>query len=390
MKRNKYEDDSVPHFKGYLRKDGRVGIRNHAIVVTVEPALADIVNRIEFAVKGIKKIIPSFSSSNESNVMEYQLELMKKLCLHPNIGAVLWVGTPEICEKVQRDEVAASFFSFCRVETSAGGSLFLNETVMKGMLDAAELVQKTSQEQRKNLPINLLKIALECGGSDYSSGIVANPTVGQFVDQWIGWGGAAVFSETAEIIGAEDILIKRSINESVGHELRNLVQNFEQRLTRKGINVKQSNPSWENKNGGITTIEEKALGAVSKGGTTPLQKVLQYGETVGAYGLHFMDTPSFSPESLTGMALGGCQLCLFTTGVGNPYSDMIMPTLKITARKSTGKNLKNHIDIDISHINEGETAVGKINKQVMVTISGQLTKAEIWGDEGVLLPWMET
>lgn len=374
-------------FEGYLRHDGRAGIRNHVFVLTVETAFVELVDRVQSSVQGANKIQPSFASHHLSQEMDEQIDMMKKICLHPNVGGVLWICSREVYDRVARELVDLSHIRLCVIETNES-QVHPFSQLIECIEMAADLVQQTSRQTKTSLPIHLLKLALECGGSDYSSGIVANPIVGEFVDQWITRGGAAVFSETAEIIGTEDLLVERSISAQVGNNLKQLVLDFEQRLTDKGINVRQSNPSEENKKGGITTIEEKSLGAISKGGSTPLVKVLKYGEELSEHGLHFMDTPSFGPESVTGMALGGCQLCLFTTGVGNPFGSLLMPTVKITARKSTGINLANHIDVDISEHKESQDAVDRIQEQVLSIISGTYSKAEIWGDEGVLLPWI--
>ncbi|MCF8568472.1 UxaA family hydrolase [Alicyclobacillus tolerans] len=371
------------YFKGYIRSNGEAGIRNHVLLITAEVELVTFVDTVSQVVSKVKKIIPSFVEENTAFENHSHIKLMSKLCRNPNVGGVVWVGSPAVCEYV--DHIMGSErppVEFIQVTTGRSWM----EKLQEGITSAARLVQNASREQRVDAPITSIKLALQCGGSDFSSGIFANPAVGAVVDSWVAWDGAAVFGETAEIIGAEHILLKRTIDDETTKKLGGLVTQLENRLLSQGVNIRESNPTKENKRGGLTTIEEKSLGAIAKSGSVPISKVLDYGDTVQRHGLQFMDTPSFSPESLAGMAAGGCQLCLFTTGVGNPYGDLIMPTIKICARPSTNATMKFHIDVELKWHDYQDFKDIIIDKMIDVA-SGGLTASEIWREEGVSTPW---
>lgn len=366
-----------------MRPNGEAGTRNHVLVVTSEPEYSHIVENVVSRVKGTRKLIPSFIDDLDSAAHQLQTEILIKLCKHPNVGKALWIGGGETCKRIEetlgKDNEQVVLFPVDNQDPQFNSRLFFH---------TIETVKQVSKQKRERLPLSVLKLALECGGTDYTSGLWANPGVGKVVDKWIGIGGAAVFSETAEIIGAEHLLLERTLDRNVKDELRMLIDNFETRLLKNGVNLRESNPSTENNIGGITTIEEKSLGAIAKAGSTQLIQVLQYGESITQSGLQFMDTPAFAPLSLTGMAAGGCQICAFTTGVGNPYGDTIMPTFKITAKPSTGTQKRSHVDYYITEDDQNDISE-KMLQNIINIASGTLTKAEVWGDEGACMLWYE-
>lgn len=368
--------EQVPSFYGYVRENGDIGIRNHVLVITSEPDYINLVEDIVQKINGTKKIIPTFSDldSQTSNV---QMDIFLKYCHHPNVGKAIWIGSSEVCNKIENShDIDHSQIIPIAIDRP---SMIIGEKILINIMKA---VKSVSQQKRKKIPVSKLKLAIECGGTDYSSGIWANPYVGKVVDRWIQTGGAAVFSETAEIIGADHLLLERAIDEQVRDKLTSVIYQYEKRLSDVKVNVKESNPTSENKLGGITTIEEKSLGAISKAGSTLITNILEYGNKVASSGLQFMDTPSFGPVSLSGKAAGGCQIGLFTTGVGNPYGDVIMPTIKVTASEITAIKKKTHIDFSILNNRDPGKVVDRLIKYIIEVASGKLTRSEIWGDDG--------
>ena len=193
-------------------------------------------------------------------------------------------------------------------------------------------------------------IGLECGGSDFTSGLASNPTLGEVTDRLVHAGEPRILSETTELIGAEHILARRSVSPDVAKHLTQIVQRYEARVQTTGFDMRDGNPSPGNIAGGLTTIEEKSLGCVVKGGTTPVMKVVEYAKLVSQRGLVVMDTPGNDVESVTGMVAGGAQIVLFTTGRGTPTGNPVAPVIKITGNSCTAKAMAANIDVDVSGI----------------------------------------
>jgi len=226
---------------------------------------------------------------------------------------------------------------------------------------------------------------VECGHSDATSGLGANPLVGAAIDLLVDAGGKAVFGETIEWLGAEHLLARRAATPEIGRALVAAVARREAAVAVTGFDLTGNNPGQENIRGGLSTIEEKSLGAIAKGGTRPIQGVLAIGEEPAAPGLHVMDAPAFSPESLTGFAASGAALMLFTTGAGNSFCNALAPTLKISVRPDTCAQLPHQIDFDGSDILAGRIEIAAAGRRLLdlirATASGDLTWGEIL-DEG--------
>ena len=226
-------------------------------------------------------------------------------------------------------------------------------------------------------------IGTECGGSDPTSGLAANPLVGELSDRIIEMGGTSILSETTEFIGAEHILAKRAKNEEIKERIYGIIDRYEKSLESVGEKVRSGNPSPGNKAGGITTLEEKSLGCIHKGGTSIIQDVVDYAKPVEKKGLVIMDTPGNDPSSIAGMIAGGAQIILFTSGRGTPTGNPIAPVIKISGNRITYENMKDNIDIDASHVIYGPESLEELGemilKEVIDVASGKLVKAEILG-----------
>ena len=235
---------------------------------------------------------------------------------------------------------------------------------------------------RRSRPESLI-LGLECGGSDATSGLAANPALGAASDSLIALGGTCILSETTESIGAEHVLARRAVNDTVGQQLIAIVRACEERALRMGEDLRGSQPTPGNLAGGISSIEEKSLGCIHKAGSAPIQGVLGYAEAPPGAGLYVMDTPGMDVESMAGLAAGGVQVMVFTTGRGTPTGNPIMPVIKVTANRRTADRMADNIDLDLSGVIEGtltiEQAGQRIFDEILAVAGGKLTKAEQLG-----------
>ncbi|MCB1834977.1 MAG: UxaA family hydrolase, partial [Geminicoccaceae bacterium] len=249
---------------------------------------------------------------------------------------------------------------------------------------ASGLLKTISRQGRTRLPASQLALGLECGRSDPSSGLVANPLVGHMADAVTDAGGTAIFAETTEWLGAEALLTARAASPEIAAAIRNAALRREQRAIAEGMDLTYNNPSLTNIQAGLTTIEEKSLGAIAKSGSRTIEGVLAYGETPPAAGLWAMDAAAYAPESLTGFTAAGCNLALFTTGVGNSYTSALMPTVKLTANPETARRITAQLDFTAEAVFSGdepmERAARRLIDQIAATASGELTFGEILSD----------
>jgi altronate dehydratase large subunit len=230
------------------------------------------------------------------------------------------------------------------------------------------------------VPLTSLFVGVECGHSDATSGLVANPVAGNCVDRVVDAGAKAVVGETVEWLGAEHIVAERAATPEVAAEIVAAVGRREAAIAAAGIDLTGNNPGAENIRGGLSTIEEKSLGAIAKTGTRPICGVIGVAERPRGPGLYLMDGPSFSPESLTGFAASGAQITLFTTGAGNSFCNSIAPTIKITARPATAARLQGQIDFDASAVFDGREEVASAGARLFDLIFDVASGAATWGE----------
>jgi altronate dehydratase large subunit len=299
---------------------------------------------------------------------------------NPNVGAALVVGLGT--EAIAVDDVADGIADAERdVETlsirAAGGTTAALEA---GVERASALWDGIADQRRVECDASELRFGVECGGSDATSGIAANPAVGAACDLLVDDGGTATFSETPEFIGAEHILADRCVDADVRERLLERVERREENAHLMGVDFRGAQPSPGNQEGGLTTIEEKSLGAISKGGTTPVRGIVDYAERlpVGG-GLVLMDTPGYDVESVVGKVAGGCQVVAFTTGRGSTTGNPIAPVIKVTGNPKTADRLANNMDVDASTVIDGESieSVGeRIYETLLSVAGGERTAAE--------------
>ncbi|MEM0118004.1 MAG: UxaA family hydrolase [Conexivisphaerales archaeon] len=363
----------------YWNEDKKAGIRRRVAVVSLSSFCNEAVDMICQQVRGATPLTHAFGR-NEIGINKKRLESsLLKTPLNPNVMSVLVVGyEPKSTEEYVRQFKSLSRKRIESVVLLENGTL---ETIRAGASKAVDMVQQASELRREPADYSDLIFGLKCGGSDTTSGVASNPAVGAATDIIISRGGTAIFSETTEIIGAEHILAKRAVSKEVGERIYEVAKRNEELAMSEGIDLIGTNPVPDNIKGGISTIEEKSLGAILKSGSSKIQGVLEYEEQPKGRGLYFMDSPSAAQAVLTALSAAGCQLILFSTGTGNPVGNPISPVLKITANPVTAKKLHEHIDVDISAILENKMTIQQAGKIVLEeaekVVNGKLTKAEI-------------
>lgn len=371
-------------FEGYRRPDGRVGIRNHVLVLPASVCSSDTARIIASQVQGAVSFTNQNGCAQIGKDLEYTMDILAGFAANPNVYGTVIVSLG--CETCQANLVGDAIAKLTNkpqrtvVIQQEGGTL---KAVEKGVRYAKQLVEEASLVKRENIPITELILGTECGGSDPTSGIAANPLVGSLSDRLAALGATSVLSETPEFIGAEHILAKRAKTPEIGQRILDIVYRYEDSLKAVGEEVRRANPTPGNKAGGITTLEEKSLGCIRKGGTTLVNAVYDYAKQVTEKGLVIMDTPGQDPSSVAGMVAGGAQIVVFTTGRGSPMGNPIAPVIKITGNRGTFATMGDNIDLDASDIIYGPKSMEELTDEllslVIQTANGRLTKAESLG-----------
>ena len=369
---------------GYVRPDGRVGIRNHVLVMSTVICSSMVARKIASQVPGAALIENPFGCGQ----LEPDLQVTKRTLLgmakNPNVGGVLVVGLG--CEQIQADELVKEIEKTGKpvdkvvIQEEDGGT---PTAVEKGVLKLKKIMEEVSRQKPEELDVSNLTLGVECGGSDATSGLASNPVVGYVADKLIDMGGAVILSETPEMIGAEDILARRAVSRDVADKLIKTIRKWVELAASYGVDLVGTQPSPGNIEGGISTIEEKSLGAIIKGGSKPIRGVLEYAEEVKGKGLWIMDTPGYDIMSVVGMVAGGATIVAFTTGRGTPTGNPIAPVIKVTANPYTARKMRENIDFDASTVTLGQETIEQAGERLfklMIDVArGRLTRAELLG-----------
>ena len=372
-------------FLGYRRPDGRVGTRNYLLVVPTVICASVVAERIANAVAPHGAALPHLAGCGQLGPdRQLTRETLAAYCGHPNVGAVLVVALG--CEQIIAQHLADAARAAGKPAEilaiqSEGGTV---RTTARGIEIARTLVAALEAEHRVPCGLESLILCVKCGGSDYTSGLAANPALGRVADRLVDAGGTAVLGEIAEIMGAEHLLAARAVSPEPAAQLLRIISRVEAETIALGLDIRGTQPSPGNIRGGLTTIEEKSLGATHKGGErTPLTDVVPYSGRITKRGLTVMDTPGLDVESVTGMVGGGAQIVVFTTGLGTPTGNPIAPVIKITGNARTARQMADNIDLDVSGImDDTETlddAATRLFDEVLGVASGRQTKAETLG-----------
>ena len=372
-------------FYGYKRPDGRVGVRNRVLILPASVCATDTARIIAQQVEGAISFNNQQGCSQVAPDQQLTMDVMAGYAANPNVYGTVVVSLG--CENCQMDLVVKAIEERTNkplkqvIIQEVGGTLKAVEIAVRY---AKEMVAEASMLQKEEFPLSELIVGTECGGSDPTSGLAANPAIGAMSDLVVQAGGTSILSETSEFIVAEHILARRAINKEVHDRIYEITSRFEAHFHAVGEDVRQGNPSPGNKAGGITTLEEKSLGCIHKGGHSPVNAVYDYGKQVEAkQGLVIMDTPGNDPSSVAGMVAGGAQIVVFSTGRGTPTGNPLAPVIKITGNKLTYANMVDNIDVDASPIIYGtktlESLGDELLKLTQEVACGKQTKAESLG-----------
>jgi len=372
-------------FAGYRRPDGRVGVRNHLLVVPTVICSSVVAERVAAALAPIATALPHTAGCGQLGPdMHTTHETLAAYCGHPNVGAVLVIALG--CEQVVAQHLADAARAagkpahIVAIQTE-GGTV---RTTARATEIAARLAAELADTPRVECDAASLILSVKCGGSDYTSGLASNPALGRVADRLVELGGSAVLGEIAEIMGAEHLLAARAPDPATAGRLLRVINRVETEAMALGLDIRGTQPSPGNIRGGLTTIEEKSLGATHKGGErTPLADVVGYSAPIVRKGLTVMDTPGLDVESVTGMVGGGAQVVVFTTGLGTPTGNPIAPVIKITGNARTAASMADNIDLDVSgvldHRETLDEAAGRLFDEVLAVCAGRPTAAERLG-----------
>ena len=371
---------SAIKLKGYRRNDGLFGIRNHVVVMSTVSCANSVVEQIARVDADIMPITHQHGCTHMGADTDQVLRTLSGTCDNPNVGGVLLVGLG--CETADVRKIASRLDRTGKmVETLAIQEI----GELRKILDAAHeslgrIKEFVSKQERSDFDISCLTVGLECGGSDPFSGITANPAVGLVSDKLVELGATVILSEIPEMIGAEACLESRIPDDAVKQKLLDRISDYVQMAKDAGGDLRGCNPATGNIKAGLSTIEEKSLGCVIKGGHSDINEFVEYAGRPKRKGLAVMDTPGNDPESVTGMVAGGANLVLFTTGVGTPVGNPVAPVVKISSNTRMYRRMSDFIDIDAGKVIEGtpvETVAEEIFEFLLDVCKGTQAAAEV-------------
>lgn len=371
-------------FMGYVRPDGQVGARNHVAVIPSVTCAGDVASAIVRQVAGTVGYFHHQGCCQLPPDLDRVTETLISLGKSPNVGAALIVSLG--CEGTDHERLTAELrktgkpVRIIRIQELGGVSAAIKE----GIDAASELVMAISGLQRQLVGIDRVTMSIKCGASDTTSGMASNCVIGYVADKLVNLGATVVFGETTEFLGGEHLLARRAVSEPVARKIYEIVNRMEARAKSIGCDMRRGQPTPGNMEGGLSSIEEKSLGAIVKSGTCPIQGVLEYPETIGnRKGLWIKDTPGREPEILTGMAATGAQFMMFSTGRGAPQGFPTMPVFKVCGNPNTYERMRHDMDLNAGRIITGEKSIEEIGEEaytaILELLSGKQTKNETLG-----------
>lgn len=371
-------------FYGYRRKEGRPGIRNHVLILPTCACGSESCRIVASQVRGAVNIVFNTGCSDVAANTAMSQKVLTGFALNPNVYGVVIIGLG--CETVPhaklREKIQAltskPVVSFGIQEE--GGTL---KTIEKAVRAAREMAAEAGMQQKERFDISELLMGIECGGSDATSGIASNPAVGNLSDRLVNLGASTIMSESIEWIGGEHVLARRAATPEIHDQIIRVCEAYEKHLLAAGQDCRAGQPTPGNKAGGLSTIDEKSLGCIRKGGTRPIVEVLEQAERPTKQGAIVMDTAGYDISSVTSMVAAGCQVVIFTTGRGTPTGNAIVPVCKVTANAHTYSWMEDNMDADLSPILSGEKTIVEAGEMLLGKIhdiaDGRLTKAEAYG-----------
>lgn len=371
-------------FWGYRRAEGRAGIRNHVLILPSCVCGSESARIVASQVRGAVNIVFNTGCSDVQANTDMSQKVLTGFACNPNVYGVViiglgceTVGHRQLREKIQK-MTSKPVVSFGIQEE--GGTL---KTIEKAVRAAREMAAEAAMQPKEKFDISELLLGIECGGSDATSGLASNPAVGELSDLLVDMGASTIMSESIEWIGGEHILAKRAATTEIHNQIIEVCRAYEEHLKAAGQDCRAGQPTPGNKAGGLSTLDEKSLGCIRKGGTRPIVEVLQQAERPTKHGAIVMDTAGFDISSVTSMVAGGCNAVIFTTGRGTPTGNAIVPVLKVTGNERTYKMMDDNMDVDLSAIIRGEKTYQEMGREMLNDIeamcNGKMTKAETYG-----------
>ena len=371
-------------FYGYRRKEGRPGIRNHILILPTCACGSESCRIVASQVRGAVNIVFNTGCSDVAANTEMSQKVLTGFALNPNVYGVVIIGLG--CETVPHAKLREKIQAKCSKPVVSfgiqeeGGTL---KTIAKAVRAAREMAAEAGLQQKEKFPISELLLGIECGGSDATSGIASNPAVGNLSDRLVDLGASAMMSESIEWIGGEHVLARRGATPEIHDQIIRVCEDYEKHLLAAGQDCRAGQPTPGNKAGGLSTIDEKSLGCIRKGGTRPIVEVLEQAQPPTKRGAIVMDTAGYDISSVTSMAAAGCQVIIFTTGRGTPTGNAIVSVLKVTANEHTYSWMEDNMDVDLSGIIRGEQTIEESGGMLLAKLheitNGKLTKAEAYG-----------
>ncbi|MBR7044080.1 MAG: altronate dehydratase [Lachnospiraceae bacterium] len=378
------EGKSGMQFWGYRRAEGRPGIRNHVLILPTCACGSESSRIVASQVRGAVNIVFNTGCSDVAANTAMSQKVLTGFACNPNVYGVViiglgceTVGHKLLKEKIQK-MTSKPVVSFGIQDE--GGTL---KTIEKAVRAARDMAAEAGMQQKELFDISELFMGIECGGSDATSGIASNPAVGELSDLLVDLGATTMMSESIEWIGGEHVVAKRAATPRIHNEIIEVCRAYEDHLLAAGQDCRAGQPTPGNKAGGLSTLDEKSLGCIRKGGTRPIVEVLEQAERPTKRGALVMDTAGYDISSVTSMVAGGCQAVIFTTGRGTPTGNAIVPVLKVTANELTYKKMEDNMDVDLSAIVRGEKTYQEMGKELLAVMhdicNGRMTKAEAYG-----------
>ncbi len=371
-------------FLGYPRKEGRAGLRNHVLILPTCACASESCRIAASQVKGAVNIVFNTGCSDVAANTAMSQKVLTGFACNPNVYGVVIIGLG--CETVPHKALKEKIQKLTTKPVVSfgiqdeGGTLV---TIEKAVRAARDMAMQAALEPKVPCDISELLLGIECGGSDATSGIACNPAVGELSDALVDLGASTMISESIEWIGAEHVLAKRAATPELHNAIIRVCRDYEEHLKLAGQDCRAGQPTPGNKAGGLSTIDEKSLGCIRKGGTRPIVEVLEQAVPPTKKGAVVMDTAGYDISSVTSMVAGGCNAVIFTTGRGTCTGNAIVPVLKVTANERTFQKMVDNMDIDLSPVMRGEKTYQEAGREMLKDIqeicSGRLTKAEAYG-----------
>ena len=371
-------------FWGYRRKEGRPGIRNHVLILPTCACGSESCRIVASQVRGAVNIVFNTGCSDVAANTEMSQKVLTGFACNPNVYGVVIIGLG--CETVPHNKLREKIQKMTSKPVVSfgiqdeGGTL---KTIEKAVRAARDMAMEAGMQQKELFDASELFIGIECGGSDATSGIASNLAVGEMSDILVDLGATAMISESIEWIGGEHVLAKRAATKEIHDQIIEVCREYEEHLKAAGQDCRAGQPTPGNKAGGLSTLDEKSLGCIRKGGTRPINEVLKQAARPTQKGAIVMDTAGYDISSVTSMVASGCQAVVFTTGRGTPTGNAIAPVLKVTANERTYQKMEDNMDVDLSAIVRGEKTYRQMGDELVSIVenvcNGKLSKAEAFG-----------